>query len=44
MRDAQLEDFDTPDPEATIVGQFSAGSRPILWAPCSQKDSPLTPA
>ncbi len=42
MRDAQLENWDTPDPEATIVGQFdeSAQSDPVGMV--LQKDSPLT--
>ena len=28
MRDAELEDFDTPDPEGTIVGQFGPPAEP----------------
>jgi polar amino acid transport system substrate-binding protein len=28
MRDAQLEDFSTPDPEGTIVGQFGPPAQP----------------
>ena len=28
MRDAELEDFDTPDPEGTIVGQFGPPALP----------------
>ena len=28
MRDAELEDFDTPDPEGTIVGQFGPPATP----------------
>jgi len=43
MRDAQLEDFDTPDPEATIVGQFSSELQADPVGAVLQKDSPLTP-
>jgi polar amino acid transport system substrate-binding protein len=43
MRDAQLEDFDTPDPEATIVGQFSSDLQADPVGAVLQKDSPLTP-
>jgi len=43
MRDAQLEDFDTPDPEATIVGQFSVEAQADPVGAVLQKNSPLTP-
>lgn len=42
MRDAQLEDWDTPDPEGTIVGQFPLRGTPEALGIVLQKDSPLT--
>ena len=42
MRDAQLEDYSTPDPEATIVGQFSTAAQADPVGAVLQKDSPLT--
>jgi polar amino acid transport system substrate-binding protein len=41
MRDAELDDFDTPDPEATIVGQFGPPAEPDHVAFVLQKDNPL---
>lgn len=43
MRDAQLEDFDTPEPEGTIVGQFSSELQADPVGAVLQKDSSLTP-
>ena len=43
MRDAELEDFDTPDPEATVVGQFADTAQVDEVGLVLQKDSPLTP-
>ena len=42
MRDAQLEDWGTPDPEGTIVGQFPLRGTPEALGIVLQKDSPLT--
>ena len=42
MRDAELEDFDTPDPEGKIVGQFGAGVQVDQVGAVLEKDSPLT--
>ncbi|CAN5590183.1 ABC transporter substrate-binding protein [soil metagenome] len=42
IRDAQLEDWDTPDPEATIVGQFPASAQVDQMGIVLEKDSPLT--
>lgn len=42
MRDAQLEDWDTPDPEATIVGQFPVSAQIDQMGMVLEKDSPLT--
>jgi len=42
MRDAQLEDWDTPDPEATIVGQFPLLGTPEALGIVLEKESPLT--
>jgi polar amino acid transport system substrate-binding protein len=42
IRDAQLEDWDTPDPEATIVGQFSASEQVDQMGMVLEKDSALT--
>ncbi|CAN5206585.1 hypothetical protein BH24CHL7_BH24CHL7_05810 [soil metagenome] len=42
MRDAQLEDFDTPDPEATVVAQFDVTSQTDQMGIVLEKDSPLT--
>jgi polar amino acid transport system substrate-binding protein len=42
MRDAQLEDYSTPDPEATIVGQFSSTLQADQVGAVLQKDSALT--
>ena len=41
MRDAQLEDFDTPDPEATIVGQFGPPAEPDHVGAVLELDNPL---
>ncbi len=42
MRDAQLEDWDTPDPEGTIVGQFPLMGTPESLGMVLEKGSPLT--
>jgi polar amino acid transport system substrate-binding protein len=42
MRDAELENFDTPDPEAKIVGQFGAGVQVDQVGAVLEKDSPFT--
>jgi polar amino acid transport system substrate-binding protein len=42
MRDAQLEDFDTPDPEAKVVGQFDVSAQVDQMGMVLEKDSPLT--
>lgn len=42
IRDAQLEDWDTPEPEATIVGQFPASAQMDQMGIVLEKDSPLT--
>jgi polar amino acid transport system substrate-binding protein len=42
MRDAQLEDFDTPEPEATVVGQFDVSAQVDQMGMVLEKDSPLT--
>lgn len=42
VRDAQLEDFDTPEPEATIVGQFSVSAQADQMGMVLEKGSPLT--
>lgn len=42
IRDAELEDFDTPDPEATVVGQFSDSDQVDEVGIVLEKDSPLT--
>jgi polar amino acid transport system substrate-binding protein len=41
MRDAQLEDFDTPDPEGTIVGQFGPPAEPDRVGFVLELDNPL---
>jgi polar amino acid transport system substrate-binding protein len=41
MRDAELEDFDTPDPEGTIVGQFGPPAQPDEVAAVLELDNPL---
>ena len=41
MRDAQMEDWDTPDPEGTIVGQFSVSAQADQMGMVLEKDSPL---
>jgi polar amino acid transport system substrate-binding protein len=43
MRDAELEDFETPDPEATVVGQFADTAQVDEVGLVLEKDSPLTP-
>ena len=43
MRDAQLENFDTPEPEATVVGQFAVSAQVDQMGMVLEKDSPLTP-
>ncbi len=42
MRDAQLEDFDTEEPEGTIVGQFGPPAEPDHVGAVLGLDSPLT--
>jgi polar amino acid transport system substrate-binding protein len=42
MRDVQLEDYDTPEPEATIAGQFSVSAQADQMGMVMEKDSPLT--
>jgi polar amino acid transport system substrate-binding protein len=42
MRDAELEDWDTPDPEGTIVGAFSESEQVDQVGMVLEKDSPLT--
>ena len=42
MRDAELEDFDTPDPEAKVVGQFDVSAQVDQMGLVLEKDSPLT--
>jgi polar amino acid transport system substrate-binding protein len=42
MRDAQLEDWDTPDPEGTIVGVFSESEQVDQIGMVMEQDSPLT--
>lgn len=42
MRDEQLEDYDTPEPEATIVGQFPVIGEPERLGIVLAKDSQLT--
>lgn len=41
MRDAQLEDFDTEEPEGTIVGQFGPPAEPDHVAFVLELDNPL---
>lgn len=43
MRDAQLEDFDTPEPEATVIGQFDVSAQVDQVGLVLEKGSPLTP-
>jgi polar amino acid transport system substrate-binding protein len=42
MRDAELEDFDTPEPEAKVVGQFDVSAQADQMGIVLEKDSPLT--
>jgi polar amino acid transport system substrate-binding protein len=42
MRDAQLEDWDTPEPEGTIVGAFSDSEQVDQLGMVLELDSPLT--
>lgn len=42
MRDAQLENYDTPEPESMIVGQFSTELQADPVGAVLQLDSPLT--
>ncbi|MDQ3553003.1 MAG: transporter substrate-binding domain-containing protein [Chloroflexota bacterium] len=42
MRDAQLEDFDTPDPEGIVVGQFEEQVEGDRMGLVLELDSPLT--
>jgi polar amino acid transport system substrate-binding protein len=42
MRDAELEDWDTPDPEGTIVGAFSESEQVDQVGLVLEQDSPLT--
>lgn len=41
MRDAQMEDWGTPEPEGTIVGQFSVSAQADQMGMVFEKDSPL---
>ncbi len=41
MRDAQMEDWDTPEPEGTIVGQFSVSAQSDQMGMVLEKGSPL---
>ncbi len=41
MRDAQMEDWDTPDPEGTIVGQFSVSAQADQMGMVLEKENPL---
>ena len=41
MRDAQLEDFDTEEPEGTIVGQFGPPAEPDHVGAVLELDNPL---
>ena len=41
MRDAELEDFDTPEPEGRIVGQFGPSVQIDQVGAVLEKDSPL---
>lgn len=41
MRDAELEDFDTPEPEGRIVGQFGESVQVDQVGAVLEKDSPL---
>jgi polar amino acid transport system substrate-binding protein len=43
MRDAELEDFDTPEPEGKIVGQFGPSVQIDQVGAVLEKDSPLLP-
>lgn len=42
MRDGQIEDYGTPEPEATIVGQFGPPAQPDLVGAVLDLDSTLT--
>jgi polar amino acid transport system substrate-binding protein len=42
MRDAQLEDYNTPDPEATVVGQFGPSTQNDQMGFVLEKGSALT--
>jgi len=42
MRDAQLENYDTPDPEAVVVGQFDAAAQENQMGIVLEKGSALT--
>jgi polar amino acid transport system substrate-binding protein len=42
IRDAELEDWDTPDPEGTIVGAFSESEQVDQVGMVLEQDSPLT--
>jgi polar amino acid transport system substrate-binding protein len=42
MRDAQLEDWDTPEPEGTVVGQFGGSAPTDRMGMVLEKGSPLT--
>lgn len=42
MRDAQLENWDTPWPEATVAGQFDSLAQENQMGIVLEKDSPLT--
>ena len=43
MRDVELEDFDTPEPEGRIVGQFGPSVQTDQVGAVLAKDSPLLP-
>jgi polar amino acid transport system substrate-binding protein len=42
MKNAQLDDFDTPESEGALVGQFSPDAQVDQMGILLQKDSPLT--
>ena len=43
MRDAQIEDFDTPEPEGVVVGSFPRTASPEYFGVVLDKGSALTP-
>ena len=42
IRDVELEDFDTPEPEGAVVGQIIDRRRRSSFGVVLDKDSPLT--